>query len=45
MVDVAHGDCYIIDLFNEDEHRDPRKADQWITYLVDTGPKSDARKT
>ena len=35
MIDVAEGDCYIVDLLNEDGSAEV--ANNWARYIIDTG--------
>ena len=45
MIDVAEGDCYVVDLLNKDGASldDQECADNWIRYLIDTGSKIENR--
>lgn len=45
MIDVAEGNCYVVDLLNKDGASldDQECADNWIRYLIDTGSESKDR--
>ena len=44
MIEVAEGDCYIVDLFNSEGSQDIfQDANKWRRFLIDTGTKDKNR--